>query len=81
MLFSYLEILPTSSAGPAANSDLVVHIRRYLALKGRALSPGLCCVQINSVLKSKLSTFTRTQNAAAELRRRHQMKFSRENKP
>ena len=28
MIFSYLEILPTSSAGPAANSDLVVHIRR-----------------------------------------------------
>ena len=34
-----------------------------------ALSRGFCCVQVNSVLKSLLSTFTHTQNAPAELRR------------
>ena len=37
--------------------------------------------QVNSVLKSLFSTFTRTQNAPAELRRKYQMKFSRERKP
>ena len=34
-----------------------------------------------AVFRSALSTFASTQNAAAELRRRYQMKFSRENKP
>ena len=46
-----------------------------------ALSLGFCCVQVNSVLKSLFSTFSRTQNFPAELRRRHQMKFSRESEP
>ena len=32
-----------------------------------ALSEGFCCVQVNSVLKLLLSTFTCTQNAPAEL--------------
>ena len=40
------------------------------------LSRGFCYVQVNSLLKPLLSTFTRTQNAPAELRRRYQMKFS-----
>ena len=36
------------------------------------------CVQVNFVLKSLLvSTFTRTQNAPAELRRKYEMKFSK----
>ena len=47
----------------------------------RALSRGFCCVQVNSVLKSLVSTFNNIQNAPAELRRRYQMKFSRESKP
>ena len=51
-----------------------------LDLEG-ALSQGFCCLQVNSVLKSLLSTFTHTQTAPAELRRRHQMEFSREGKP
>ena len=42
---------------------------RSHVIKG-ALSWGFCCVQASSVLKSLLSTFTRTQNAPAELRRR-----------
>ena len=33
-----------------------------------ALLRGFCCVQVNSVLKSMLSTFTCTQNAPSELR-------------
>ena len=37
--------------------------------------------RVNSVLKSLLGTFTRTQNAPAESRRRNQMKCSRESKP
>ena len=48
---------------------------------GGALSRGFCYAEVNSVLESLLSTFIRTQNASVELRRRHQMKFSREYKP
>ena len=33
-----------------------------------APSQEFCCVQVNSVLESLLSTLTRTQNAPAELR-------------
>ena len=50
----------------------------YSVVKG-ALSRGFCCVQVNSVLKSLLSTFTRTQ--IAKLRGSYRMKFSKERKP
>ena len=52
----------------------------HITYKGE-LSRGFCLVQVNSVLKSLLSTFTRTQNAPAELRGKYQMKFSRESRP
>ena len=44
-------------------------------------SRGMFLVQVNSVLNSLPFTFTCTQNAPAELRRRYQVNFSRESKP
>ena len=51
---------------------------RKLGLNGfkGELSQGFCSDQVNSVLKSLLSTFTPTQNAPAELRSRYQTKLS-----
>ena len=54
---------------------------RFSQIVKGALSQGFCCVQINSVLKSLLSTFTHTQNVPAEFGRKYQMNFSRERKP
>ena len=41
---------------------------------------GICCVQVNYVLKIIINTFTHTQNAPAELRR-CQIKLARKSRP
>ena len=52
-----------------------------LLLRGTVAGILLCSLQVNSVLKSLLISFTRTQNALTELWRSHQMKFCRKSKP
>ena len=54
-------------------SKASVHLKRALPL-------GFCCVQVNSTLKSLLSTFNHTQYAPEQVRRRYQLKFSRGSK-
>ena len=61
----------------ALDSHIVIFELPDLWLKGE-LTQGFYCVHVNIVLKSFLCTFIHTQNTPAELRRRCQMRFSRE---
>ena len=48
----------------------------WFSLKGHCHGD-FVALQVNFLLKLLFSTFTRTQNVPAELRRRYQMKFSK----